>query len=108
MAKVVWTGPAVTDLTAAFAYLAKASGSVDVADRVCTEILDASYDRLETFPDAGALVDPLKHIHAREIYKHSYRIIYIHRNDACYVLMCIHSSRDLVRHLDPQRWAGLP
>jgi plasmid stabilization system protein ParE len=108
MAKVIWTAPAVEDLAAAFDYLAQQSRSVDVADRVCTEILDASYDRLETLPDSGALVAHLSHIGAREIYQHSYRIIYVHRGDTCYVIMCIHSSRDLARQLDPQRWSGLP
>jgi plasmid stabilization system protein ParE len=108
MAKVIWTAPAVEDLAAAFDYLARQSRSVDVADRVCTEILDASYDRLETLPDSGARVEHLSHIGAREIYKHSYRIIYVHRDHACYIIMCIHSSRDLARHLDPERWTGLP
>src|SRR5688572_2970375 len=108
MAKVIWTGPALRDLESAFDYLATASRSVDVAERVCTEILDASFTRLETLPDSGAIVEMLKHIQAREIYKHSYRVIYVHRDEVCYVLMCIHSSRDLLRHLDPQRWATLP
>jgi plasmid stabilization system protein ParE len=108
MAKVIWTRPAVTDLQSAFDYLAQQSRSVEIAERVCTEILDASYHRLETLPDSGAPVESLRHIGAREIFRHSYRVIYVHRDGACYVIICIHTSRDLVRHLDPARWAGLP
>jgi hypothetical protein len=28
----------------------------------------------------------------------------VHRGDACYVIRCIDSSRDLARHLDPDNW----
>jgi plasmid stabilization system protein ParE len=108
MAKVIWTGPAVSDLQSAFDYIARQSRSFDVAERVCTEILDAPYERLESFPDSGAPVELLRHIGAREIYRHSYRIIYVHRAGACYVIICIHSSRDLARNLDPDRWNLLP
>jgi len=108
MAKVIWTRPAVKDLESAFDYLARQSRSAAVAERICTELLDASYERLERLPRSGAPVEELRHIGAREIYKHSYRIIYVERGDACYVIMCIHSSRDLIRHLDPERWESLP
>jgi len=105
VAKVVWTQPAIDDVRVIFDYLARSSGSVDVAERVCLEILDAALDRLSGMPNGGALVEELADLGAREIYKHAYRIIYLHRGDACYVIQCIHSSRDLVRHLDPGRWA---
>jgi len=49
-------------------------------------------------------VAELADLSAREIYKHSYRIIYLHQDDACTLIQCRHSSRDLVRHLDPARW----
>ena len=58
-------------------------------------------------PNSGALVEELKDIGARELYKHSYWIIYLHRGDACYVIQCIHSSRDLIRHIDPDRWLDI-
>lgn len=108
MARVIWTKAAIADLEAILDYLAKTSRSIETAERVCTEILEASYDRLETLPASGALVEHLRNIGAREIYRHSYRIIYVHRDDACYVIMCIHSSRDLIKHLDPERWSSLP
>jgi plasmid stabilization system protein ParE len=107
VAKVIWTKPALNDVHAAFDYLAKSSGSADVAERICIELLDAAYDRLARLPDSGARVEELAEIGAREIYKHSYRIIYLHRGDTCYIIQCIHSSRDLIRHLDPERWADI-
>ncbi|MEX2174473.1 MAG: type II toxin-antitoxin system RelE/ParE family toxin [Pirellulaceae bacterium] len=105
MAKVIWTDPAVADLAAIYDYVAKDSQSFDRADQLCAELLAAA-QQLERFPNAGALVEELLDIHAREIYRHGYRIIYVHPNDACYILQCIHSSRDLIRHLDPDHWDG--
>jgi plasmid stabilization system protein ParE len=108
MAKVIWTTPAVRDLELAFDYLAEQSGSADVAERLCLDIFEAPFERLEKWPDSGAMVEPLRHISAREIYRHSYRIIYVHRQGACYVIVCIHSSRELMQLLDPIRWESLP
>jgi hypothetical protein len=95
-------------LELAFDHLAEQTGSADVAEKLCLDILDAPFGRLEKWPDSGAIVEPLRHIGAREIYRHSYRIIYVHRNDACYVIVCVHASRDLVQSLDPIRWESLP
>jgi len=104
MAKVIWTEPARDDLARIYDFLASESQSLDVADRICEELLGASYERLATMPDSGALVLEAREHGAREIYRHSYRIIYLHRGDACYVVRCIHSSRDLARMLDPDHW----
>jgi plasmid stabilization system protein ParE len=104
MAKVIWTDPALKDLGRIYEYLAIQSQSLDTAERICNELLLASEERLSICPAAGALVPEGKQHGAREIYKHSYRIIYVVRGDACYVVRCIHSSRDLARHLDPTDW----
>jgi plasmid stabilization system protein ParE len=104
MAHVIWTESARRDLSDIFDYLAKSSQSVDLAERICTEILGAAYDRLRDWPASGSLVQEGREYGLRELYRHSYRIIYAHRGDACYVVRCIHSSRDLARQLDPTRW----
>jgi plasmid stabilization system protein ParE len=104
MAKVIWTQCATGDLSQIFDYLAKSSQSADLAERICNELLNASYDRLTKWPDSGSLVPEGREFGLRELFKHSYRIIYAHRGDACYVVRCIHSSRDLARQLDPLRW----
>jgi plasmid stabilization system protein ParE len=104
MAKVIWTEPALADLCRVFDYLAREMQSADRAEAICLELLDAAYRRLQRLPDSGSPVEELRDFGAREILKHGYRIIYVHRGDACYVAQCIHASRDLVQHLDPERW----
>jgi plasmid stabilization system protein ParE len=104
MAKVIWTEPARDDLARIYNHIAQQSQSFDLAERICDELLRASYERLELMPASGAPVQEANEHRAREIYKHSYRIIYVHRGDACYVVRCIHSSRDLASQLDPGQW----
>lgn len=104
MAQVIWTESARCDLSDIFDYLAKSSQSVDLAERVCSELLAAAFDRLRNWPDSGSLVMEGREYGLRELYKHSYRIIYAHRGGACYIVRCIHGSRDLARQLDPSRW----
>jgi plasmid stabilization system protein ParE len=107
MAKVIWTEPALKDLSRIYDYLATQSQSFDTAERICNELLTASEERLSIFPAAGNLVPEGQQYGAREIYKHSYRIIYVTRGEACYVVRCIHGSRDLARHLDPTDWPAI-
>lgn len=105
MAKVIWTDPAIDDLARIYDYLARETRSYDRAEALCLELLAAAQNRLVRLPDSGALVAELSDFGARELFKHDYRIIYVHIDDACYVAQCIHSSRDLARHIDPVRWA---
>ena len=104
MAKVIWTNSALADLGRIYDYLATSSQSFDLADRICHELLSAAYDRLAAFPDAGSPAAEGAHYGARELYKHSYRLIYVHRGDACFVVRCLHSSRDIAKQLDPENW----
>jgi len=104
MAKVIWTESARHDLGDIFDYLAKSTQSADLAERICFELLNAANERLGLWPDSGSLVPEGHEFGLRELYRHSYRIIYAHRGDACYIVRCIHSSRDLARQLDPTRW----
>jgi len=108
MAKVIWTDSALNDLAQVFDYLAERMQSVDRAEELCLDLFHASVARLQRLPDSGALVEELAEWQAREIYRNSYRIIYVRRGNACYVNMCIHGSRDLVRHIDRNLWDQLP
>lgn len=108
MAKVIWTDAAIADLPRIFDYIAESSQSLDRADQVCQELLTTAYERLGLMPDSGAIVEELREFNAREIYRHGYRFIYVHLAGACYVGQCIHASRDLVRHHDPDRWTRIP
>jgi plasmid stabilization system protein ParE len=107
MAQVVWSESATSDLSQIFDYLAKSALSVDLAERICNELLAAANDRLRDWPDSGSLVPEGREYGLRELYRQSYRIIYAHRGDACYIVRCIHSSRDLARQLDPLRWPSV-
>ena len=107
MAQVIWTESAIGDLGQIFDYLAKSSQSLDLAERICNELLSAARERLELWPDSGSLLPEGREYGLRELYRHSYRIIYAHRGDACYIVRCIHSSRDLARQLDPLRWPSV-
>lgn len=104
MAKVIWTKSALADLGRIYDYLARCSRSFELAERICSEILSASYERLQVFPDAGSPVSEGRQYGAREIYRHSYRVIYVQEGDACFVVRCLHASRDLTEKLDPEGW----
>ena len=107
MAKVIWTEPALADLGRIFDFLATSTASADTAERICEDLLEKTYSRLGVLPDSGALVYELRDYGAREIYVHAYRIIYVHEGDACYIRQCVHSSRDLIQHIDPEHWNDL-
>jgi plasmid stabilization system protein ParE len=83
MAKVVWTDPAIADLGRIFDYLARETQSTDRAEALCLELLDTAQSRLQRSPHSGAPVEELRDFGARELYKHGYRIIYVHQGDAC-------------------------
>lgn len=56
MAKVIWTESAREDLSQIFDYLAQSSQSIELAERICTELLSAAYERIGEWPDSGSLV----------------------------------------------------
>lgn len=103
MARVVWTEEARQRLDEIVQYIAE--DSVQSALRFEREIVHASR-RIGTFPNSGAMVEELREYSVREIYFGAYRILYVQRDDACYVVCVIHGSRDLMRHIDPDHWIG--
>ena len=106
MAKIVWTKPALEDVKSIFDYVAK--DSPNRAEKLAIDLLEAPEKRLEKFPDSGSPIAELREFGAREIYHKSYRIIYVHRRGGCLIVACIHGTRDLLKVLDPIRWADLP
>lgn len=101
MARVVWTEEARQRLDEIVVYIAE--DSVPNALRFEREIIQASR-RIGTFPNAGAMVEDLREYGVREIYFGSYRILYVVRDDNCYVVCVIHGSRDLLQHVRPANW----
>ena len=105
MARVIWTRPALADMVAIADYIAKSSGTA--ADAM-VERLFAAPNRLELFPLAGALVAQLEDRGVREVFCGSYRLLYVHREETCYITAIVHSSRDLARLIEPRLWEPEP
>jgi toxin ParE1/3/4 len=101
MARVLWTDEARQRLAEIVAYIAQ--DSEQNALRVERGIIQASR-RMETLPYAGGIVEDLRQYEVREIYYGVYRILYVIREEAVYVVCVIHGSRDLLRHVNPADW----
>lgn len=102
MAQVVWTDEARKQLDGIVAHIAQ--DSVPNALRFEREIIQASR-RMETLPYAAGIVEDLREYGVREIYYGAYRILYVIREETCYIICVIHGNRDLLRHINPNDWA---
>jgi len=101
VARVVWTESALGDLESIVRYVARDSRTY--AERLGTRIVSAPR-RLEQFPLSGRVVPEFHDESIRELIYASYRILYLVKEDLCYVLAVIHASRDIVRHIRPGEW----
>jgi plasmid stabilization system protein ParE len=104
MARVVWTDEARARLDEIVAYIA--TDSSKNALRVEKGIIQASR-RMETLPYGGGIVEELRQYGVREIYYGVYRILYVIREETCYVVCVIHGSRDLMGNINPDDWIDL-
>jgi toxin ParE1/3/4 len=98
MGRVVWTDPALDDLTRIMDYIAR--DSPRYALQVGERIYEAA-EKLEHQPRAGAVVLEFNMDHFREVLMRPYRIIYELRGEGCYIVAVIHGSRDLPQHIQP-------
>jgi toxin ParE1/3/4 len=96
VASVIWTRPGIADLHAVVEHIALDSPAL--ARRVGKDLLHA-VRRLTDFPGSGRTVPEFEREEVREVLEGSYRIIYVVRGDACYVVAVRHGSRNLRRHL---------
>ena len=101
MARVVWTNEARHRLDEIVAFVAQ--DSQRNALRLEEAIIKASR-RMETLPLGGGIVEELREYAIREIYYGVYRILYVVREDTCYIVCVIHGSRELLRHVRPEDW----
>lgn len=93
--RINWTDPALDDLDALFAYIAK--DAPGYAQSFIAQIM-AAVDRLETFPRSGRRVPEADRDDIREVIFQSYRILYwILDAERIDVLAVLHGSRDLAR-----------
>ena len=97
---LVWTAPAIDDLRAIRAYIARDAALY--ADQFVERILTA-VDGLQDFPARGRIVPEAAAPAIRELLYQNYRIIYSLEDRRIVVLAVIHGSRDLSR-LHPRPW----
>jgi len=69
--------------------------SIDMAKRIADEIIDFALERLEVFPFSGQRV--IEGLTFRNIFKHSYRIIYEVIENEVDVLSIVHTHQDIDR-----------
>jgi plasmid stabilization system protein ParE len=98
MASIEWQERALEDLRSIERYIQR--DSLVYAMRVVDDIVAAT-GRLETAPRSGGIVVEIGDPSIREIYCHSYRVIYVVEADKCRVYAVMHGSRDLLQHLNP-------
>src|SRR5262249_6954836 len=98
MARVVWTEPALRRLRGILDYVAGQSptNAATLGERIL-----AAPNQLEMFPLIGAVVPEFERDDLRELLVHSFRILYIVRDDTCIIVAVIHGRQDLKRTLSP-------
>ncbi len=91
MAEVVWRESGVERLRDIVEFLARTSPSY--ADRIQAQVL-AAVGRLRTLPLMGRVVPEFGESHIREVIVRPYRVVYIVREETCFIVAVGHSSRD--------------
>ncbi|WP_372724245.1 type II toxin-antitoxin system RelE/ParE family toxin [Novipirellula sp.] len=89
---VRWTERASKDALGIYDYIAAQSEAY--ADSVYARIL-ARPDQLQQFPDSGSIVPEYNRPDIRELFVHSFRLVYRIDGDEVRVLTVIHGSRQL-------------
>jgi toxin ParE1/3/4 len=102
VARVIWTDPALDDLTAHRRFIAR--DSEFLASRTIEHILTA-VDSLELFPSSGRVLPELNRPDVRRVIARRFLVIYQLRGEYVWIVMVHHSSRpldkvELVRRLD--------
>lgn len=101
MAKVVWTELALEDLKGIAEHIAK--DSIVYAERFGIRVVEAPRCLVQ-FPRCGRIVPEFEEENIRELIYGSYRIIYLVKEEVCYVVAVIHGSRDILRYLKSEKW----
>lgn len=90
MTKIVWTDPAIRDLTNIHSYIARDSNVY--ADALVLEIFQF-VDKLVQFPQSGRVVPELNDENTREIIVGNYRVIYDIVHLKVRILAVLHGAR---------------
>src|SRR5258708_6816375 len=99
--RILWTDPAIADLSAVRDYIAR--DSEQYAVQFVGRILDAA-EKLPSFPEMGRKVPESRtRDRVREVLFQIYRIIYRIASDQIQIITVIHGARDL-RRMKPKPW----
>lgn len=101
MFKVIWTEPALEDLQDIIEHIAR--DSFVYAERFGIRVVEAPR-RLVQFPYCGRIVPEFEEENIRELIYGAYRIIYLIREEVCYIVAIIHGSRDILCYLKKGDW----
>lgn len=97
--RITWAPSAQAALDAALDYIAQ--DSLGGAQKILHAAL-ALADSLETLSERGRVVPELQNSAIREVFVHSYRLIYEVRESELEVVAFLHGARDFVRWLREQ------
>lgn len=92
MAEVIWTASALDDVDAIAAYIAQ--DSKDYAALTVLRIIESA-ERLERFPESGALIQGVGSGVYRQIVVGNYRVIYRNDLDGVKIARVYHGARRL-------------
>lgn len=99
MAEVIWKDTALDDLKDILGFVAKQSAAY--AETLRASLMEATRP-LHSSPRMGRVVPEFGEPHIRELVVRRYRIIYVIRDDTCYVSAVVYSGRDLATALRPE------
>jgi plasmid stabilization system protein ParE len=105
VAEVVWAESALKHVEEIIAFVA--GGSISRADKLQEKLLAAPEILVHT-PRLGRRVPEFNIEELRELLVKPYRILYLLRDDTCFVVAVIHARRDLARAFDPTEIDDLP
>ena len=95
--KIVWTGPAITDLENLKLYISQDCSQY--ASIFISKIINVA-ESLITFPEIGRIVPERNNKLIREVVFQHYRIIYKVEKEIIYILTVCHGSRDLTTWIE--------
>ena len=91
MAEVVWRKSGLDDLEEIVEYLDRTSPSY--SERIRSQVFDVT-NRLRSLPLMGRVVPEFGESHIREVIVRPYRVVYFIRDETCFIVAVVHSSRD--------------
>ena len=96
MAEIVWTNPALKNLSDSVEYIALSNPN---AASALAKTVFSSVDRLEYFPDSGRKPNELNEFNYREIVVNPLRIFYKHKNNTAYILHVFRQEQDIRQYI---------